>query len=89
MQRMNREDAMDLLRRGVRRAADTPGRTVTVEFTKLSIFVELELDEGDRRDPVFLDTMAELAFDDLERKLEGRMPRFVNIYTYGGLILRD
>lgn len=59
MQRMNREDVMDLLRRGVRLAADNPGRTVIVEFTKLSIFVELELDERDRRDPVFLDTMAE------------------------------
>lgn len=85
----NEEEVCDLLRRGVRLASDNPGRTVSVELTKLGIFVELELDEGDRKDPVFLDTIAGLAFDDIQRKLEGLTPRFVNVYTCSGLILRD
>lgn len=88
MKHMNEEEIMDLLRRGVRLASDNPGRVVTVELTRFSTFVELELDEGDRKDPVFLDTMARLALDDLKRKFSGLTPRFVNIYTYGGLIVR-
>lgn len=89
MKRMNKEEAYDLLRRGVRLASDNPGRVVSVEFSRLGLFVEIELDEGDRSDPVFLDTIAELALDDVERKLAGSTPRFVKVYTYSGLVLRD
>ena len=82
------ERTFDLLQRGVSLALKHPNETVTVYFDSVRLYVEIVLDEEDRDNPVFIETIANLALDDVKRVRSGRKPRFVPVYKYGGLVLR-
>lgn len=88
MKPFNEDRALDLIELGVRLALDVPGEIVTVELSELDLYIEIELDELDRRDTSFVDSIPGLALNDIRRKLSGLEPRFVTVKRYSRLVIR-
>ena len=88
MNGLEEENILNLMELGVRLALDAPGEIVTVELRGLDLYVEIELDELDRRDTSFVDSIPGLALNDIRRKLSGLEPRFVAVKRYSRLVLR-
>ena len=78
----------DLVERGVRLALDNPQQVITIEFNELDLYIELVLDERDRNDHAFVDSLPDMALSDIERKLTGLEPRLVTVKRYSRLVLR-
>ena len=80
--------ARDLVERGVRLALDNPQQVITIEFNELDLYIELVLDERDRNDHAFVDSLPDMALSNIERKLAGLEPRLVTVKRYSRLVLR-
>ena len=88
MKKFDEGNALDLIEMGVRLALDVPGEIITVELRELDLCIEIELDELDRMDTSFVDSIPGLALNDIRRKLLGLEPRFVAVKRYSRLVVR-